>query len=188
MNELDRQISHLQAQGYPLTAAHIDALRRKLSSFPSDASFLVVVKSSIFPLAKMLSVIKRDGKTAFSVLTPAELTAFTPTSDIRLPADDCYLLVDVDTGADTLNLTPNAALEIVRSKQRTPLTIEEGIAVLTQFPELLQKNHCFYLSGSRAGDKRVPAFWLSAGKPKLGWCWAGNPHTWLGTASCSTRI
>jgi hypothetical protein len=22
----------------------------------------------------------------------------------------------------------------------------------------------------------------------LGWCWDGNPHTWLGSASCKTRI
>jgi hypothetical protein len=39
-----------------------------------------------------------------------------------------------------------------------------------------------------AGDRRVPALWISGGAPKLGWCWAGNPHTWLGSASCATRL
>ncbi|MGH3631886.1 MAG: DUF5701 family protein [Sciscionella sp.] len=24
--------------------------------------------------------------------------------------------------------------------------------------------------------------------PKLGWCWAGNRHTWLGFASASRRF
>jgi NhaA family Na+:H+ antiporter len=43
------------------------------------------------------------------------------------------------------------------------------------------------LLGSRAGDRRVPALWLRRGHPKLGWCWAGNPHTWLGSASCGGR-
>ena len=43
------------------------------------------------------------------------------------------------------------------------------------------------LAGSRCGDRRVPALWISEGAPKLGWCWAGNPHTWLGTASAGSR-
>jgi hypothetical protein len=34
----------------------------------------------------------------------------------------------------------------------------------------------------------VTAIWISKGAPKLGWCWAGNPHTWLGSASCAKRI
>lgn len=42
--------------------------------------------------------------------------------------------------------------------------------------------------GSRCGDKRVPALWVSGGHPRLGWCWAGNPHTWLGSASCAGRV
>ncbi|MFE9203891.1 DUF5701 family protein [Micromonospora sp. NPDC007230] len=24
---------------------------------------------------------------------------------------------------------------------------------------------------------------MSQGAPKLGWCWYGNPHTWLGSAT-----
>ena len=65
--------------------------------------------------------------------------------------------------------------------------IEEGVALLTHFPEFLQPNNCCSLLASRCGDKRVPALWLSEGRPKLGWCWAGNPHTWLGSASCAKR-
>ena len=36
--------------------------------------------------------------------------------------------------------------------------------------------------------KRVPSFWVSKGAPRLGWCWAGNPHTWLGAGSAATRL
>jgi len=42
-------------------------------------------------------------------------------------------------------------------------------------------------------DARTPAIWISGGTgrdgrenrdaPKVGWCWAGNRHTWLGFAS-----
>jgi hypothetical protein len=44
---------------------------------------------------------------------------------------------------------------------------------------------------------RTPAIWISNGTgrdgtanrnaPKVGWCWAGNRHTWLGFASAETR-
>ena len=44
------------------------------------------------------------------------------------------------------------------------------------------------LSGSRRGDRRVPAMWISAKAPKLGWCWDGNPHDWLGVASAGSRL
>ena len=46
-------------------------------------------------------------------------------------------------------------------------------------------------------DARTPAIWISGGTgrdgaaskgaPKVGWCWAGNRHTWLGFASASSR-
>jgi hypothetical protein len=46
-------------------------------------------------------------------------------------------------------------------------------------------------------DARTPAVWISNGTgrdgranhnaPKVGWCWAGNRHTWLGFASASGR-
>jgi hypothetical protein len=34
----------------------------------------------------------------------------------------------------------------------------------------------------------VPALWIADRAPKLGWCWDGNPHTWLGTASAAHRL
>ena len=30
--------------------------------------------------------------------------------------------------------------------------------------------------------------WISERAPKLGWCWDGNPHTWLGIASAGARV
>ena len=46
------------------------------------------------------------------------------------------------------------ALPVILGRGRTPLTIEEGIAVVTHAPQLLEKNRCFMLSGSRRGDRR----------------------------------
>jgi uncharacterized protein DUF5701 len=53
---------------------------------------------------------------------------------------------------------------------------------------VLRSRNCFSLLGSRAGDKRVPALWVSSRRPRLGWCYQGAPHTWLGTASCAGRL
>ena len=74
-------------------------------------------------------------------------------------------------------------MEGITAQGRLPLTIDEGLALVTLHPAALASNRCFSLVGSRCGDKRVPALWISQGAPKLGWCWYGNPHTWLGSAS-----
>jgi hypothetical protein len=80
------------------------------------------------------------------------------------------------------------ALEMIHDEGRSPLTIDEGIAVATHYPEMVAPGFGFSLAGSRAGDRRVTALWISKQRPKLGWCWAGNPHTWLGTASLGARV
>nr|WP_078662821.1 DUF5701 family protein [Streptomyces bicolor] len=49
------------------------------------------------------------------------------------------------------------------------------------------RGHPTSLLGSRSGGRRVPALWISHKPPTLGWCWEGNPHTWLGVASASGR-
>lgn len=151
------------------------------------ASFVLVINSPIAPVRSTLPLVERKGKSAIERLYPIEPEQFRPTEAVDLPDGNAYLMLDIDRGKETLNVAPDAALESINILGRSPLTIEEGVALLTQFPEFLQPNNCFSLLASRCGDKRVPALWLSEGRPKLGWCWAGNPHTWLGSASCGKR-
>ena len=112
---------------------------------------------------------------------PGDLATYDPLPELGVPGP-AYLLVDVDRGEEFCGVRPEDALPVIRGRGRTPLTIDEGIAVVTLAPRLLEKNTCFMLSGSRRHDRRVPALWISQGAPKLGWCWDGNPHTWLGVA------
>ncbi|GGQ35160.1 DUF5701 family protein [Streptosporangium pseudovulgare] len=79
------------------------------------------------------------------------------------------------------------AMDAITARGRTLLTIEEGIAVITRFPEILVENKCFSPGGSRSGDRRVPALWISRNAPELGRCRERNPHTWLGMASAGSR-
>ena len=112
--------------------------------------------------------------------------------EVSAPPAKAYLLVDVERGEEFCNVPPEDATAVVLGRARTPLTIDEGVALVTQWPEVLEKNKCFMLAGSRRtgmpGDRRVPALWISERAPKLGWCWDGNPHTWLGLASAGGRL
>jgi hypothetical protein len=134
--------------------------------------------------------VEREGKSGLTKMYPREPGDFKPIDSVRIPNDMAYLLVDIDRGRETVNVIPNQALRMIEKKKRSPLTIDEGVAIVTHYPDFLVKNNCFSLLASRhSGDKRVPAIWInSAKRSNLGWCWAGNPHSWLGSASCGSRV
>lgn len=197
--QLQSQVDTLVRLGYPnlldLTPSAFRESLRPLEPYAPDCApfdpssgsvpFVLVIRA---PVASTLPFVNRRGKPAIDRLHPKKPADFIPIESISLPEGHAYLLRDVDRGAETRNVTPDDAYLSLAAQHRSPLTIEEGIALVTQFPEFLQSNHCFSLLASRCGDKRVPALWLSDGHPKLGWCWAGNPHTWLGSASCAERV
>ena len=131
-----------------------------------------------------------------------DVEEFVPT--VELPAGPAYLVTDLDRGDDLLDWRPSEALPELASRGRSPLTLQEGLSWLIQVPEVLEDNRCFMTIGSRrpkprgAWDARTPAIWISRGTgrdgaehrhaPKVGWCWWNNKHTWLGFASCQTRV
>jgi len=117
--------------------------------------------------------------------TPAD---YAPVAGLDIPGAASYVLHDVDLGAEFFDVTPDDALAEILARGRSPLTIDEGVAVLVEFPDVLSAENAFSLLGSRRGDRRVPALWVSGGRPRLGWCWAGAPHSWLGSASCAERV
>ena len=136
---------------------------------------------------KAAEALRWHEKPAALMFELGELDRFVPIEGIEIPAGPSYIVEGVDVGHDLRNVAPDDALALILERGRSPLTVEEGIALVARHPEILRKNHCFSLPGSRCGDKRVPAIWISDGAAKVGWCWAGNPHTWLGYASCAQR-
>lgn len=193
-------VETLVGLGYPeLLATTPDGLRTALAPLQDHAPmgeidleagslpFVLVIAGSAVPAAASLTRIRREGRAPVEALQPVPIERFVPIDTLELPAGEAYLLLDVDRGDAFRNATPDAAYQAFAEMGRSPLTIEEGIAVLTHHPDVLRPNRCFSLLGSRCGDKRVPAIWLSRRRPKLGWCWAGNPHTWLGSASGAGR-
>ncbi len=202
--EFERQVENLFERGYPALAGISETeFRDRVAPLEEAAAglnnareengngplpFVIVLRRDVVDPESAATLIERDGKAAVTMLEPGEPERWEPIGGVELPAGDAYLAVDIDTGAETLDVRPNDAIETIAAQGRSPLTLEEGIALVTHHPDGLQKNACFYMLGSRCGDKRVVALWLSKGTPKLGWCWAGNPHTWLGSASCGARI
>jgi len=116
------------------------------------------------------------------------LEHYVPTADVDAPAAPFYVAIDVERGDEFRDVTPQNAVAALAERGRTPVTIDEGLSLVAAFPASLQKNHCFMLAGSSRGDRRVPALWIADKAPKLGWCWNGNPHSWLGVASVGSRL
>jgi uncharacterized protein DUF5701 len=201
--EFDRQVATLLGKGYPALAGLTDeGFSRLLAPLrevavargesvnpptPDRVPFVLVITKELVPPDLAMPLTELNGKPGFADFDPADVRRFSPIDGLPVPPGPAYLMFDVERGKETLNVTPDQALEMITAQRRTVLTIDEGIAFVTQYPQSLEKNNCFSLVGSRCGDRRVPALWISKGAPKLGWCWAGNPHTWLGSASCADR-
>ena len=162
---------------------------------------LLVVHPDLAPASRLAGLVERAGKRGFVVADLTDVDAFAPIEP--LPAGPVHVVDGVDRGDEMGNWSPDEALPAITGRGRTPLTLTEGIHWLLQQPGALERNHCFMTIGSRLRkpdgrlDARTPALWLSNGTghdcrerknaPKVGWCWAGNRHTWLGFASAAGR-
>lgn len=204
--ELQRQLNNLVAQGFlardqGMYRSIFASVLGKISILQEQSlslidlqlgilPFVIVLKRTVIRSEEAIRLIEINGKKGVEKMFPKTPSQFQTLASIQLPPTDAYFIVDIDRGKHSLNMAPRAALTEIERAGRSPLTIEEGISILAQHPDFLMRNNCYSLLASRIeGDKRVPAIWLNAkGEPNLGWCWDGNPHTWLGSASCRTRI
>lgn len=177
------KITLLESKLYDIHLTDIDLERGKLP-------FVIVIKNSLVPSERMMTLVEKDDRNGVTILRPHLPQDFKELEGLTISDSEVYLILDIDRGKESINIPPNEAIRLIKNADRSPLTIDEGIAIVTHFPEFLIKNNCFSLLGSRTGtDQRVPAIWINSKKePNLGWCWDGNPHTWLGSASCRERI
>jgi hypothetical protein len=196
------QLERLIALGLHRCAGPADELRSAVRESAEDTG-LLVIRHDLAPASLLASALRIDGRQAFVVSDMSDVDSFVPIASVTVPAAPLYVLRDLDRGDAMANWSPNEALPAIEDAGRTPLTLTEGLQWLLQRPEVLERGHCFMTIGSRkpkpAGglDARTPAVWISNGTgrdgaanrhaPKIGWCWAGNRHTWLGFASAGSR-
>jgi hypothetical protein len=197
------QLRQLIELGVPeLAGLSIDDFSAHTDELPDEPDVVLVVHPSLVPAAKLATLLWLNGRPGFVVEDLADLDQFEPRADVTIPDRPLYLVHHVERGDDMANWSPNEALPVIAGRGRSPLTISEGISWLLQDPDKLARNHCFMTIGSRKKkgtslDTRTPALWISGGTgrdgkenrgaPKVGWCWAGNRHTWLGFASALHR-
>jgi hypothetical protein len=200
---LQDQIDRLVALGVPdLAGLTADRFRELAAGLPDRPDGLVVVHPDLVAASRLAPLLERDGKAGFVVVDMPDLDEFVPLADVEVPEGPLYAVTGIDRGDDMLNWSPDEALPAIAGRGRTPLTISEGICWLLQEPDRLAPNRCFMTIASRKPkprglDARTPAIWISGGTgrdgrerkgaPKVGWCWAGNRHTWLGFASAGAR-
>jgi hypothetical protein len=106
---------------------------------------LIVIPSMIVNLSYQLESIRENiGDTQLKYIIKPEW--FERAKGVSTP-DKPYLLWDVETGEAMLNTAPKKCVEIFHQKGRLPLTIDEGLALVTHFPEVLT-SHWIDLPGS----------------------------------------
>ena len=198
-DQVDRLISLGLHEPSGLTAAEL----RTGVADDTRTGALLVVHPSLVGASTLAPLLDVDGKRGFVVVDMPDVDHFAPIEGVQLPTGALYVVEDVNRGDHLANWSPDEALVSITADQRTPLTLGEGIQWLLQQPGALERGHCFMTIGSRitksngALDARTPAVWISNGTgrdgrdnrnaPKVGWCWAGNRHSWLGFASAARR-
>ncbi|WP_058043080.1 DUF5701 family protein [Streptomyces roseifaciens] len=201
---LAAQAEHLIELGvHELAGIPADELRAFAADAGSGADgALLAVHPDRAPASALAPLLRHDGKPGFVVTDMPDVDHFGPCT-VELPDAPLYLVTDVDRGDHMSNWSPEEALPALAEQGRTPLLLTEGIHWVLQQPAVLERNRCFMTIGSRLRkangslDARTPAIWISNGTgrdgrerrnaPKVGWCWWGNRHTWLGFASAAGR-
>ena len=180
---------------HDLSGIPADLLREVAASGPSGS---LLITSA--PASELAPILRLGDQQGFVVEDMTDVDDFAPT--VEVPATP-YVVGGLDRGDEFLNRTPEESVPKIMAAGRSPLTLVEGLHWVLQDPDVLERNACFMTPGSRlrrangSYDAGTPALWISNGTgrdgrerrhaPKLGWCWWGNRHTWLGIASCERR-
>jgi hypothetical protein len=199
-------IGVLPGGGSALTEDELRTAAAELDRRTSAGALLVVSEHALPPrtlvphLRRTAGGQERDG---FIVVDMEDVDEFGPTAEAAVPDTLVYAIEDPRRGDDMRNWSPAEAQEALSEQGRTPFTIGEGVHWALQVREVVDRNACYMMIGSRRRkakgfDLRTPALWISNGTGrdgrdrrgalKLGWCWWNNRHTWLGFAAGARRV
>ena len=196
--EFNRQIENLLKKGLPKlagmdekkAASIFEPLKEQLKELSlkefkeGRIPFVVVPREKLLALEKKIPLMEVEGKKGFTTLDLSELKT---AEGVEIPESMAYLVVDVENGKIMLGKSADEAVKQFKKEGRSPLTAEEGVAIILQHPEIL-KDHYMDLPGSRHGDGGVADLWLYEGKPLLHWLWASYSVAKWGSASCGSRV
>jgi hypothetical protein len=180
--------TRLEPHRSTLDRAIADGLR--LATDSTHVPFVVAVSSRLVERGDRVAPLRVVGRDAPGVVDRGhrdKLDAYEDLGELEIPDADSYLLLDVDRGDTYREIAPDDALVSLAARSRSPLTLDEGLSLATVHPAVFEVDAGFLFAGSRHG-LRVPALWITAGTPMLGWGGGATPETWLGVASTALRV
>lgn len=184
----NQQIEELLARGYSGAAGlsrdeflNRFAPLRKIFQ-PGD---LIVVGKQLVSLPMQMAMTELNGKTGYTYLDLNSLANIEETGIATLP----YLIRDPENGSALKNCSLDYCLEQFAKQKRSGLTAEEGIALITHEPEMME-NCKINLLGSRCGSSYVVCLQIIDSRPALGYNWLDGIDLEPGWAnpSCGSRI
>ena len=111
----------------------------------SQIPILIVVPNTVVPLSYQLERIRKNlNDIQLEHIIKPEW--FENAKGVSTP-DKLYLLIDVETGYAMKNTTPKKCVKTFKDEARFALTVDEGIALIAHFPEVLE-SHWVDLPGS----------------------------------------
>jgi len=184
----DSQVEILKSRGCP--KAILESFQDKRDEVLNKAAemeipegnipFIPVIPRSYMTIYGLMPMVRNDEKVGYTYLDPNEL------SDVVETPDKPYFMFNVEDGRDMLGKSPEKAEKLIKKKERSCLTDNEGIALCIQSDVLL--SHNVDCTGSRyeQGDG-VPIVYLDGGKPRLSSLDLDSSHGSWGSASCEER-
>lgn len=174
----------------------LEPLKEKLKELatrefpPGHIPFVIVPGDKLLSFKNKVSFMEVDGKKAVDT---TGLLIFKTAEGIETPASLAYLVVDVDNGTATLGKNPSQAMKQLKKEERSPLTADEGVAMIVQRQEILKRMRLDFTGSRNWGDVvRVPALWLDPrGVPNLNYNSMDHnpdPDVPWGTPSCGSRV
>ena len=193
--EASRQLDRIVALGYADVAdmsedafrALAQPLIAALEHSDLGSDILLIPTRELVSPESLIARTSINRMAGFTTMPPRDIASFLPQDGFTPPEGPFYLVVEPHTGTCYINREPDVARKLIDSDERLPLTLEEGLAIVTQHPEWLLEKSGFNLLGSRSADGRVPSIWMSQNAPRLGAVWPNSRHTWLGNAYCMAR-
>lgn len=194
----DRRLERLRTLGCPafilkkLIAKKMEVVSRACAlNMPDNRDSLIpVISSQYLTIYSQLEMINFNGITGDTALEASHITNALKKGLSQADAkifDGVYFILDIDDGANTEQLTCAEADERIRRKNRSPLIVEELIALVLQRTEPPVRN--LLAAGSRyEQDDRVPICTTEDNKLSLKTCFCNIVHPNSVTLSCGARV
>lgn len=134
------------ALGYPdvadMSAAAFRALARPLihalEHTDLGSNILLIPTRELVSPESLIARTSINRMAGFTTMPPRDIASFLPQDGFEPPEGPFYLVVEPHTGTCYINREPDVARKLIDSDERTPLTLEEGLAIATQHPDWLE--------------------------------------------------